>query len=84
MKPATRDRPPIHHLPIFLDRHRRYRSTYGPAISRGDRPRPHDKRSRIARSIRLLAQNGHAACIARCPLSGAERKTDARLELFRF
>jgi hypothetical protein len=32
----------------------------------------------------LLAPNGHADCIARCPLSGAKRKTYPRIELFRF
>src|SRR4030088_1344608 len=29
-------------------------------------------------------RNGHADCIARCPLSGAKRKTFARSEFFRF
>ena len=29
-------------------------------------------------------QNGHADRIPRCPLSGAKRKTFARVELFRF
>src|SRR5260370_21762907 len=32
----------------------------------------------------LSVPNGHADCIARCPLSGAKRKTYARMELFRF
>ena len=31
-----------------------------------------------------LAQLGHAAVVALCPLLGAERKTCARVELFRF
>jgi hypothetical protein len=31
-----------------------------------------------------MARNGHADCIAQCPLSGAKRKTFARIELFRF
>jgi hypothetical protein len=31
-----------------------------------------------------MARNGHADCIARCPFSGAKRKTFARLEFFRF
>jgi hypothetical protein len=31
-----------------------------------------------------VARNGHADCIARCPLSGAKRKTYARIELFWF
>jgi hypothetical protein len=30
-------------------------------------------------SLPLLARTGHADCIARCPLSGAKRKTCARL-----
>jgi hypothetical protein len=32
----------------------------------------------------VMARNGHADCIARCPLSGAKRKTYPRSELFRF
>jgi hypothetical protein len=32
----------------------------------------------------VSAQNGHADRIPRCPVSGAERKTFARIELFRF
>ena len=32
----------------------------------------------------LLARNGHADHVARRPLSGAKRKTYARIELFRF
>ena len=32
----------------------------------------------------LSAQNGHADRIPRCPVSGAKRKTFARVELFRF
>jgi hypothetical protein len=33
---------------------------------------------------RLLAQRGHAAVVALCPLLGAERKTYAPTELFSF
>src|SRR5437016_1117507 len=32
----------------------------------------------------LLARNGHADCIARCPLSGAKRKTFAPLSFSGF
>ena len=32
----------------------------------------------------LMARNGHADSVAQCPLSGAKRKTFARIELFRF
>jgi len=34
------------------------------------------------RRLPSLARNGHADCIARCPLSEAKRKTFARIELF--
>ena len=32
----------------------------------------------------VLGKDGHAACNARCPLSGAKRKTYPRSELIRF
>jgi hypothetical protein len=32
----------------------------------------------------VSARNGHADCVAQCPLSGAVRKTFAHTELFRF
>ena len=38
----------------------------------------------IAQRFRALAQLGHAAVVALCPLLGAERKTYAPIELFSF
>ena len=38
----------------------------------------------IAQRFRALARNRHADCNARCPLSGAKRKTYPRSELIRF
>jgi len=35
-------------------------------------------------SLPVLALYGHAECIARCPISGAKRKTSALSEYFRF
>src|ERR1700722_7877569 len=43
------------------------------------------RRSALPRErFRPLARSGHADCSARCPLPGANRKTCARVELFRF
>jgi hypothetical protein len=35
-------------------------------------------------ALPLMARNGHADRVAQCPLSGAKRKTYARIELFWF
>jgi len=57
---------------------------------RQDAPSRYRLRRVVSRSVlprerfRPVARNGHADHVARGPLSGAKRKTYARIELFRF